>query len=43
MGDLFSVIKSSIIEIGIKDIIDIILISFILYGIYKITKGTRAS
>ncbi|MBR3305025.1 MAG: diadenylate cyclase CdaA [Christensenellaceae bacterium] len=43
MGDFFSVIKNSIQEFGILDIIDILLVSVLIYGIFVLVKGTRAS
>lgn len=42
MGDILQSIRISIGEFGIKDAIDILLVSFIIYGLLVITRKTRA-
>ena len=42
LGDFFEVIKNSIAQFGITDLIDIILVTLVLYGVLKVTSRTRA-
>ena len=42
MGDILQSIRISIGEFGVKDAIDILLVTFIIYGLLIITRKTRA-
>lgn len=43
MEDFISVIKSSILRFELKDVIDILIVAVLIYGLLKITSKTRAS
>ncbi len=43
MSELISIIKNGISEFGILDLVDILLVTVLIYGIFQLAKGTRAS